>query len=158
MKSYSLVVKRMFIADGREYHPGEVIGSVAAHIDFGTLMSVTGPADRVVAIDDEEVDYDDVPLEDVPPGATAADDDDADPGPELDPTDVIVEPAVAIEGQGEDSLLLAGIPERAAEVLRENGLDNLEAVLQWLADGNDLIDLDGIGPKLKDQTLTALGV
>lgn len=156
MKSYSLVVKRLFIADGREYCPGEVIGSIASHIDFGTLMSVCGPADRVVAVDDDEVEADDEP-DAVAPAAAADVDQDDEPADDV-PAPVETEPAAAIEGQNDDSLLLAGVPERAAEVLRENGLADLESVLQWLADGNDLIDLDGIGPKLKEQTLTALGV
>jgi hypothetical protein len=88
-----------------------------------------------------------------------ADDDDQ---TEIDEDPVEPAPAaaapLAVAGPDDDSLLTAGIPERAAEVLRDNGLDNLEAVLQWLADGNDLIDLDGIGPKLKEQTLKALGL
>jgi|GEM_PF-5097267 len=164
MKSYSLIVKRNFLADGREYTVGEVVGSVASHLDFGTLMSVAGPADRVVAIDDNEVDPNDDP-EYMPPATADADDDDA--ADDDDQTEVDDDPAepvaaaaapLAVAGPDDDSLLTAGIPERAAEVLRENGLDNLEAVLQWLTEGNDLIDLDGIGPKLKKDTLTALGL
>jgi hypothetical protein len=163
MKSYSLIVKRNFIADGREYSVGEVVGSIASHLDFGTLMSVAGPADRVVAIDDDEVDADDVPS-DIDPAADADSGDAADDDDQTEVDDDSAEPAAAaaappaVAGPDDDSLLTAGIPERAAEVLRDNGLDNLEAVLQWLTEGNDLIDLDGIGPKLKKDTLTALGL
>lgn len=161
MKSYSLIVKRNFIADGVEYTVGEVVGSIASHLDFGTLMGLAGPADRVVAIDDNEIDADDEPAD--PDPAT----DDDDPADDADQTEIDDDPAepapaaaapLAVAGADDDSLLTAGIPERAAEVLRENGLDNLEAVLQWLTEGNDLIDLDGIGPKLKKDTLTALGL
>jgi len=164
MKSYSLIVKRNFIAEGVEYTVGEVVGSIASHLDFGTLMGLVGPADRVVAIDDNEIDPNDDP-EYIPPAAADADDDD--PADDDDQTEGDDEPAnpglespalPAVAGPDDDSLLTAGIPERAAEVLRDNGLETLEAVLQWLADGNDLIDLDGIGPKLKKDTLTALGL
>lgn len=165
MKSYSLIVKRPFIADGVEYTVGEVVGSIASHLDFGTLMALAGPADRVVAIDDNEIDaFDDPDGNESPLAASFPDDDPADDADQTDADDEPAEPAPAaaappaVAGADDDSLLTAGIPERAAEVLRDNGLDNLEAVLQWLTEGNDLIDLDGIGPKLKKDTLTALGL
>lgn len=148
--SYTLVVRRPFIHDGREYTAGEEIGTVAAEIPWGTIMSVTGAADRVVAIDDDAVgdDADDETEELVASSdLDAAIDDDEQP-----------DPPEPIDPSPGDELAQIGLSPKIVEALTAGGLGTAELLLDFVASGGDLLDLDGIKKADKTKILAALKV
>ncbi len=148
-KSYTLVVTRPFNCDGREYTPGEVIGSVASEVPWGTLLSVTGAADRVAAMDDSEVD-DELSIElesEIDPSAEA-DDDTTEPQ----------SPSTPAQDEAGSDLLAMGLTPKIVESLAAAGIGNAEQLLDFVAADGDLLDLDGIKARDKKAILNALKV
>jgi len=152
--SYTLVVRRPFVHEGREYTAGEEIGTVAAEIPWGTILSVTGAADRVVAIDDDAIGDDaDEPDETEELVASseleAAQDVDSDDDPPP-PTDIDAAPG--------DELAQLGLSPKIVEALTAGGIATPDRLLEFVADGGDLLDLDGIKKADKTKILAALKV
>ena len=152
-KSYTLVVTRPFNCDGREYTPGEIIGSVASEVPWGTLLSVTGAADRVAAMDDSEVDdeADEPSIEpesDIEPIAEADDDTDTQPQ----------SPSTPASDEAGSDLLAMGLTPKIVESLAAAGISNAEKLLDFVAADGDLLDLDGIKARDKKAILNALKV
>jgi hypothetical protein len=152
-KSYTLVVTRPFSCDGREYTPGEIIGSVASEVPWGTLLSVTGAADRVAAMDDSEVDdeADEPSIEpesDIEPIAEADDDTDSEPQ----------SPSTPASDEAGSDLLAMGLTPKIVESLAAAGITNAEQLLDFVAAEGDLLDLDGIKARDKKAILNALKV
>ncbi len=151
-KSYTLVVTRPFQCDGREYTPGEVIGSVATEIPWGTLLSVTGPADRVTAIDDDEVDDEpnDEPSVELESDIEPSDESDDDTEPQS--------PSTPAQDEAGSDLLAMGLTPKIVESLAAAGIGNAEQLLDFVAADGDLLDLDGIKARDKKAILAALKV
>jgi predicted flap endonuclease-1-like 5' DNA nuclease len=153
-KSYTLVVTRPFSCDGREYTPGEIIGSVASEVPWGTLLSVTGAADRVAAMDDSEVDDEPTdepsiePESDIEPIAEADDDDTTEPQ----------SPSTPASDEAGSDLLAMGLTPKIVESLAAAGITNAEQLLDFVAAEGDLLDLDGIKARDKKAILNALKV
>jgi hypothetical protein len=153
-KSYTLVVTRPFNCDGREYTPGEIIGSVASEVPWGTLLSVTGAADRVAAMDDSEVDDEPTdepsiePESDIEPIAEADDDD----------TTELQSPSTPASDEAGSDLLAMGLTPKIVESLAAAGITNAEQLLDFVAAEGDLLDLDGIKARDKKAILNALKV
>ena len=151
--SYTLVVRREFKHEGREFAAGEVIGSVASEIPWGTIHSVCGAADRVVAIADDELDDDATDATDPTEELLASSDLDA--AIEADDRPVPSEP---IDPSPGDDLAQMGLSPKIVETLVGCGIETAEALLDFVASGGDLLDLDGIKKADKTKILAALKV
>jgi predicted flap endonuclease-1-like 5' DNA nuclease len=118
------------------------------------LLSVTGAADRVAAMDDSEVDDEPTdepsiePESDIEPIAEADDDDTTEPQ----------SPSTPASDEAGSDLLAMGLTPKIVESLAAAGITNAEQLLDFVAAEGDLLDLDGIKARDKKAILNALKV
>lgn len=136
MKTYTIFAKQDFSLSGVPVAAGEELGTIESRLTPGELVSAlrNGRCDASSDDEEEESQIPQAPTESPAasvPAPTATD----------DPT-----------------LLEAGVDDRFAEMYAEEGVTTVSELKAWLADGHQLTDPDGIGPKTAKQIASLLGL
>lgn len=138
----NLVANRDLVMDGQTFNSGDVVGTIDTELPADCLQSLA----QVCVLSFQPAGRETKPAERVKPQrATQVEAPNADEDNEDTTTNN--------EGNAEP---FAGLAPKMADSLEKAGLKTVEAVRAYVDQGNDLIDLPGIGKAAKNQILAWL--